>query len=84
MSRGVPLRKTLILLSFLLVAAILWPIHVGIQVEKLLREDRVLSVSGLELRHFVLDYRFTEPVVQVGIEDFTFRLERVRRLLSLR
>ena len=38
-------------------AALLWPIYVGIQVEEALREEKRLSLSGLEIHHVVLDWQ---------------------------
>ena len=38
-------------------AAVLWPIYVGIQVEEALREGKRLSLAGLEIHHVVLDWQ---------------------------
>ena len=50
------MRKILLLGSFPLIAAILWPIYVGIQVEQVLREGKSLSLAGLDVHHAFLDY----------------------------
>lgn len=74
-------RNILILVGFLLVAVVAWPIYVGYQVESALSQVRTVWLGEVRLQHAVRHYErdnFQARVVselQVEAEDFSFFLE---------
>ncbi len=51
------MRKILILASFLIVGAALWPIYVGMQVDAALQEPRTARLGDVRITHEVVEYQ---------------------------
>lgn len=76
-------RRVLVLVLVLVLAAVAWPVYVGMQVERALSEIRSGSVGDLRLEHRILNYRRDNFQARATSElrvvdehiDFTVHLE---------